>query len=242
MRPGGQSTAPRVPPTSSTPPPTQPPPTIPSAAFASSSSGERIMSHLELSEADDACTAALIDPVLGFPTHKMDSRFRHPGAREKEQLARAARAFRDEHQDYARAWRDLGRVDWWRRVLARGVRGKGGCDGGSADWEAMLKEHVYRYLHAYDRRSGFAVAPCLRYSQEDNKGAKVTATRHWHKGERIQHLIGCIAKLTKEEEERFLVRGRNDFSVMYSCRNNCAQLWLGAAAYINHDCRPNCKV
>jgi [histone H4]-N-methyl-L-lysine20 N-methyltransferase len=183
----------------------------------------------QLCEYDDICTMTVVDTMLGFTTHKMNTRFR-PTRKNTNELKSIFEEFK-ENKNYELCFKQLIQLNWFQLNLINK----------SNQYKTNLEKHMRHFLNLLNPDSGITIRECNRYSSEKQKGGMIVATRKWYQGEKITMLVGCIAEMNKNEEKSILKPGLNDFSVMYSTRKQCSQLWLGPAAYINHDCKANCK-
>lgn len=184
----------------------------------------------QLCDYDDLATTIVIDSYLGFQTHKMKLKIR-PTRKHKTTWLRLIQNF-IEDKDYELFFQEMTRNN--DIIQTHFTRSK------PLQKLEHFKQHLNKFVHFFDPESGIKIQECCRYSSE-NRGGQIVATRKWLKNQKIVRLVGCIAEMNKIEEAAILRPGVNDFSVMYSCRKQCSQLWLGPGAYINHDCRPNCK-
>jgi len=185
------------------------------------------MKPKDLCDIDDLATSLVVDVFLGFSTHKMDINYNEMHKCKVHLQPVIDNFIKNQNMKIAFA-------SFWNRKYIPDRLFKD-------SYKKLVKDHIERYMGIFIKDSGFKIDPCHRYSLENKIGAKVTATKYWNKNETIKRLVGCVAELTEKEEDEILHVGKNDFSVMFSCRKKCAQLWLGPAAYINHDCRPNCR-
>ncbi|CAL9702134.1 unnamed protein product [Knipowitschia caucasica] len=124
------------------------------------------MTAKELCENDDLTTSLILDPYLGFQTHKMNTRFR-PVKGRQEELKEIIERFK-KHDNMEKAFRALTTGDWARSLLVHKTKAH----------EKLFKQHVFVYLRMFAQDSGFEILPCNRYSSEQN-GAKIVATKEW---------------------------------------------------------------
>ncbi|PAV85353.1 hypothetical protein WR25_12782 [Diploscapter pachys] len=184
----------------------------------------------ELCTFDDIATSLVVDSVLDFQTHKMFPRRRYLKQEERTEAKAVMRQFIDT-QDFQQALRSF--------LAFRSIQAL--LESLKPNKRVEFRDHLLRFLNVFCNKTGFTVEPCTRYSAEEHQGARLIATRYWNRGDRIERLFGVICVLDTNEEAQILKPGQNDFSVMYSTRKKCAQLWLGPAAYTNHDCLANCE-
>ncbi|CAD6197474.1 unnamed protein product [Caenorhabditis auriculariae] len=188
------------------------------------------MSPAEISLFDDLATTLVVDAVLDFQTHKMFPKKRYLKHDERT-IARGVMRRFAENQNFSHAVRCFLQMRSVRGHIAPLLPNK----------HIEFRDHLVRFLNMFCGKSGFTIEKCNRYSSENNAGAKLVSTRSWNRGDKIDRLCGVVCALDADEEAQTLIHGINDFSVMYSTRKKCAQLWLGPGAYINHDCRPTCE-
>ncbi|EWC44502.1 hypothetical protein DRE_06770 [Drechslerella stenobrocha 248] len=101
-------------------------------------------------------------------------------------------------------------------------------------------KHVKRYIEIYHPDTAYEVCTTNRYTLKSLE-ASVVARAPIAKGDVVKNLSGVMVTMTKEEEAEFNEASNRDFSIIHSSRKAGAQIFLGPARFVNHDCLPNCR-
>ncbi|XP_072161262.1 histone-lysine N-methyltransferase KMT5B-like isoform X1 [Bemisia tabaci] len=182
------------------------------------------MSSIELAKMNDLSSALIVDPYLGFKTHKIyDS---YPPSLSNAEVFKLQEIVLEYLQDQSleEAYKKF-------RIF---------CTDYTDLNEQLLRKQMASHLQTLDEDVGAGIRPCKRYSKDEQNGVQIIATRKWKKHEVIPSLFGHVAQITNEEENTLRVANKN-FSVMESTRNNAKYLLLGSISFVNSSCDANCE-
>ena len=102
-----------------------------------------------------------------------------------------------------------------------------------------LEKHIKMYLDPLRPCSKINIVKCAKYKRENCEGVKTIAAIDLKEKEVLNCLKGVCTTLSADEQES-LRSQKLDFSVIFSQRTKKSRLFLGPAAFVNHDCSPNC--
>ena len=174
---------------------------------------------------DDLAKMLLIDPKLGFTTRKILINYMN------EKVAEEIKLIHDELLSNFD-------VDEITKNLLRFIAKHNLCSHFNVHNNKWLSTHLKIYLKVLHPKSGLVIQKCSKYTSDNYKGMSMFANTDLKEG-KILNIVGIFKPLTNEEEEDLRCK-KLDFSIMYTSRLKKPVLMLGPAAFINHDCRPNC--
>ncbi|XP_058804237.1 uncharacterized protein LOC131671654 [Phymastichus coffea] len=182
-----------------------------------------------LMQVDDICKILILDPFIGFITRKI---YKNSVISDKQQniIKEEIAEFSLQGYNNRRKLKDnlINFVKSEKLYMQFNIKNL-----------AWLDSILMAYIIIISKQSTIEIHECNRYKGDNYKGLMAKAKVDIPKGTLIKELMGFYNKVDSKVKA-FLETQNLDFSIMHSSRTNSDLVMLGPAAFINHDCKPNC--